>query len=476
MLFILKGECGVSNVKKNKVDSKKKQLIRAMYSIVCLVLAFASASVMWKIYNYQIGNENAQVIKQIVIVGGLFTVTYWFFVKMYQGNKIGVYRLTELTYFQLLSFGMADALMVLASMLWFRKLSFGLILITIVVMLIQVLVNSMMIFVFNRIWRKYDEPQKIVIVYGEEGYRSILNKMKVQNLRYNVKACYSDTSSMDEIKKDVDLCDRVYLYKVNNKVRHDLVMYCNRIKRDIYLSREIEDLITMGYDISHSFDTPFIRTSRNRVKWYYPIVKRAADILLSGIAIVALSPVMLLVAIAIKLYDRGPVLYSQIRLTEGHKEFKIYKFRSMITDAEKHGARLASQNDSRITPVGKIIRATRLDELPQLFNIFLGNMSIVGPRPERPEIEKQYLEVLPEFGLRLQVKAGLTGYAQVFGKYNTTPEDKLKLDLLYINQRSLALDLKLILYTIKILFIAESTEGIDEMQTTALNDKCETEK
>ena len=282
MLFILKGECGVSNVKKNKVDSKKKQLIRAMYSIVCLVLAFASASVMWKIYNYQIGNENAQVIKQIVIVGGLFTVTYWFFVKMYQGNKIGVYRLTELTYFQLLSFGMADALMVLASMIWFRKLSVGLILITIAVMLIQVLVNSMMIFVFNRIWRKYDEPQKIVIVYGEEGYRSILNKMKVQNLRYNVKACYSDTSSMNEIKKDVDLCDRVYLYKVNNKVRHDLVMYCNRINRDIYLSREIEDLITMGYDISHSFDTPFIRTSRNRVKWYYPIVKRAADILLSG--------------------------------------------------------------------------------------------------------------------------------------------------------------------------------------------------
>lgn len=156
MLFILKGEYEMSNVKKSKVDSKKKQLIRATYSIVCLVIAFVSASVMWKIYNYNIGNENAQVIKQIVVVGGLFTFTYWFFVKMYQANKIGVYRLTELTYFQLLSFGMTDALMVLASMLWFRKLSFGLILITIAGMLIQVLVNSMMIFVFNRIWKKYD--------------------------------------------------------------------------------------------------------------------------------------------------------------------------------------------------------------------------------------------------------------------------------------------------------------------------------
>lgn len=139
----------------------------------------------------------------------------------------------------------------------------------------------------------------------------------------------------------------------------------------------------------------------------------------------------------------------------------------MITDAEKQGARLASQNDSRITPVGKIIRATRLDELPQLFNILKGDMSIVGPRPERPEIEAEYLKELPEFGLRLQVRAGLTGYAQVFGKYNTTPEDKLKLDLLYINQRSVLMDLKLIFYTVKILFIPESTEGVEEGKATA---------
>lgn len=184
-----------------------------------------------------------------------------------------------------------------------------------------------------------------------------------------------------------------------------------------------------------------------------------------------LSPVYLITALAIKIYDGGPALYSQVRLTEGHREFKIYKFRSMIVDAEKHGARLAAQNDNRITPIGKIIRATRLDELPQLFNILKGDMSIVGPRPERPEIEEKYLKELPEFGLRLRVKAGLTGYAQVFGKYNTTPEDKLKLDLLYINQRSLLLDLKLILYTIKILFIPESTEGIAEGQTTAMREK-----
>ena len=134
----------------------------------------------------------------------------------------------------------------------------------------------------------------------------------------------------------------------------------------------------------------------------------------------------------------------------------------MIVNAEKDGvAVLASQHDSRITPVGKVIRATRLDELPQLYNILRGDMSLVGPRPERPEIMKKYEESIPEFSYRLKVKAGLTGYAQVYGKYNTTAYDKLKMDLMYIENYSLLLDIRLIFMTIKIMFMKESTEGFD---------------
>ena len=139
----------------------------------------------------------------------------------------------------------------------------------------------------------------------------------------------------------------------------------------------------------------------------------------------------------------------------------------MIPDAEKGTARLAAANDDRITPVGKVIRATRIDELPQFINILKGDMSFVGPRPERPEIARQYEEKIPEFSLRLAVKAGLTGYAQVYGKYNTTPLDKLKLDLLYITNQSITLDLKILFYTVKIIFVPESTEGVDENQETA---------
>jgi lipopolysaccharide/colanic/teichoic acid biosynthesis glycosyltransferase len=150
------------------------------------------------------------------------------------------------------------------------------------------------------------------------------------------------------------------------------------------------------------------------------------------------------------------------------KEFKILKFRSMRTDAEKDGvARLAQKNDSRITPIGKFIRKVRIDELPQLFNILKGEMSFIGPRPERPQIIKQYQEDMPEFTFRTKVKAGLAGYAQVYGKYNTTPYDKLKLDLFYIENYSVWLDLKLMLLTLKILFTPDSTEGVEENQTTA---------
>ena len=143
----------------------------------------------------------------------------------------------------------------------------------------------------------------------------------------------------------------------------------------------------------------------------------------------------------------------------------------MKVDAEKDGvARLASENDDRITPIGKIVRACRFDELPQLFNILSGDMTIVGPRPERPEIASQYEEVLPSFRLRLQVKAGLTGTAQIYGKYNSTPYDKLEMDLIYINNMSLLEDIKLMFATIKILFMKDSTSGVEDGQVTAVKD------
>ena len=173
---------------------------------------------------------------------------------------------------------------------------------------------------------------------------------------------------------------------------------------------------------------------------------------------------MLVTALAIKLEDGGPVFYKQRRVTRGGEQFDILKFRSMIVDAEKGGYTLsmrAGERDPRITKVGHFIRATRIDELPQLLNILKGEMSIVGPRPERVENVEAYSREMPEWHYREKVKAGLTGYAQVYGKYNTSAYDKLRLDLMYIENYSLMLDIKLIFMTVRILFSKEATEGFE---------------
>ena len=191
------------------------------------------------------------------------------------------------------------------------------------------------------------------------------------------------------------------------------------------------------------------------------ILKRMLDIAVSIPAIIILLPLMALTAVAIKADSKGPVIYSQERVGQYGKTFKVYKFRSMKQDAEaKSGPVLAKEGDSRITKVGRFIRATRIDELPQLFNVLKGEMSIVGPRPERPFFVEQFIKEKPEYAYRHNVKPGITGLAQIAGKYNTTAYDKLIYDLIYIQEVSIKTDLIIMLQTLKVLISKESTEGV----------------
>ena len=232
------------------------------------------------------------------------------------------------------------------------------------------------------------------------------------------------------------------------------------------MTPKISDILVRSAEDMTLFDTPLIMARNGQISIEQAFLKRILDIIIAGTACVIAFPLMAITAAAIKLQDGGPVIYRQRRLTLNGHVFYVYKFRSMTMDAEKDGiARLACIDDNRITPIGAIIRKIRFDELPQLFNILKGDMSIVGPRPERPEIAEQYEKEMPEFHYRLRVKAGLTGYAQIFGKYNTTPYDKL--DLHYIQNYSFMLDIKLIIQTVKILFMKDSTEGVAQNQTTA---------
>ena len=274
---------------------------------------------------------------------------------------------------------------------------------------------------------------------------------------------------LEEIFRRIADAEAVVLVNIHSSERNQILKRCITVGVQVYSRPKIGDLLMWGGSQMNLLNVPIVHCGRYRKKLTYVAAKRAMDILLSGVALVVLSPIMAVVAVAVHLYDGGPAFYRQVRLTQDGREFKILKFRSMRMDAEKDGvARLASENDSRITPVGRVIRAVRLDELPQLLNILKGEMSIVGPRPERPELAEQYEEDLPEFRLRLQTKAGLTGYAQVYGKYNTPPYEKLQMDLLYIAKQSLMMDIKLIFMTVRVLFMKESTEGVGQEEINAI--------
>ena len=325
-------------------------------------------------------------------------------------------------------------------------------------------------YIFDFILNVLFPPRELLVIYGEYPFQPICNKIESRKDKFLIGGSMNVSAGWEALQKEIDKFKDggVVISDVHSEMRNRILKYCYAKEIRVYITPKVSDILLRNAEPLHMFDTPLMLVRGSGLTIGQKFFKRLTDIVISLIMIVIASPFMLVAAILIKSYDHGPVLFKQKRLTEGRKEFYVYKFRSMIVDAEKDGvARLASANDSRITPVGKFIRATRMDELPQLFNILKGDMSIVGPRPERPEIAEEYEKEIPEFAYRLKVKAGLTGYAQIYGKYNTTAYDKLKLDLMYIEGYHILIDFKLILTTIKIIFMKESTEGVEEGQVTA---------
>lgn len=310
-------------------------------------------------------------------------------------------------------------------------------------------------------YRTLFPPLDVLLIFDGQNKDLFVEKVKTRRHQFSINESIRATEGLETICKAVDSHAAVMMWDVPTGIRNDVFKYCYGKSKEIYVMPKIMDIILRGSQTLHFFDTPLLLTKSSPIEAEQLFIKRMFDILFSLILIVITSPIMLVTALLIKCYDKGPVFYKQIRVTRDDKEFAIVKFRSMVVDAEKDGrARLATEHDDRITPIGRVIRKVRIDELPQLFNVLSGSMSFVGPRPERPQIIEKYVEAMPEFRFRTKVKAGLTGYAQIYGKYNTRPHDKLKLDLYYIENFSVWLDLKLIIQTVKIVFTPESTEGV----------------
>ena len=319
------------------------------------------------------------------------------------------------------------------------------------------------VYVFSALFARLYPPRRMVVIYGNKNAADLIRKMGKRGDKYVICEAISCDERFDEIIERINEYDAVIINDIPHELRSEILKYCLEKSIRVYINPKISDIIIRGADDFNMFDTPLLLNRNSGLKFEQKLMKRTLDLVMALLGFIIASPFMLATAIAIKAYDGGPIFYKQKRLTMGGKRFYVYKFRSMIVGAEKKsGAVLAKENDDRITPIGRIIRKIRFDELPQLINIIKGDMSFVGPRPERPEIARKYEETMPEFKYRLKTKAGLTGYAQVMGKYNTTPYDKLKMDLMYIERQSLLLDLRIMLMTVKIVFTPSATEGVKE--------------
>ena len=328
---------------------------------------------------------------------------------------------------------------------------------------IQAAVAIVLILVYTTVYHKLYAPHNMLLIFGNKNSIALKFKMDSRKDKYNITGLISADEGYDAIVQKIPQYDAVILNDVAAPLRNDILKFCYRFRVRTYVAPKLTDIMLRGAKNISLFDTPLLLVKGTGLTPAQRVGKRMMDILLCSIAMIVAAPVMAVVAIAIKLEDGGPVFFRQKRMTRGGREFDILKFRSMIVDAEKYaGAVLATENDPRITKVGKFIRATRLDEIPQILNILKGDMSIVGPRPERKVIADEYCKDIPEFAYRLKVRGGLTGYAQIYGKYNTSAYDKLRLDLMYIENYSFMLDIKLIILTLRIIFSKESTEGIDK--------------
>lgn len=396
-------------------------------------------------------------------MGAFYVFFFIIFSYIYGGTGYGYLRGRNVIFSQILALLCTNAAIYLETVL--LSAGFVAIMPMVEITVIGILIISVLSTIFNFLFKKMFPPHKIFVLYQEYDPTEFLSKIQKRKDKYRIIGSFQVDVEWNDLANIINQNEAILIYDVHSELRNKILKYCYEKGIRVYMTPKISDILIRSSDSIHLFDTPLLLSRNSGLTFEQKFFKRTLDVVLSLLVLIVTSPIMLVIAIAIKLYDGGPVFFKQKRCTKDGKVFEIHKFRSMIVDAEKEGISVpATDRDPRITPVGNIIRATRLDELPQVFDILNGNMSIVGPRPERVEHVEKYTEEVPEFQYRLKVKGGLTGYAQIYGKYNTTPYDKLRLDLMYIQNYSILLDLKLIFMTIKIIFMKESTEGFKDIE------------
>ena len=402
-----------------------------------------------------------------VVFAVLYLAVFLLLASLYRCLSIGIIRLRELVPSLLIAVFLANCIIYLVLSLTAKAL---LPLLPLLLMqLAQWCAGSLLLLLGNRLYYRLRAVRDAALVIGGESDEAqVLRQFEAVRERYRISAVlHADEEDAEALFEQLAPYSTVIVGGISARLRLRLMDHCFERNKRLFVIPTVQDILF------HSAQETFVGDSlvylcRNRAMNIEELaVKRLMDIVLSLAGILVTSPLMLAAAIAIKAHDGGPVLFRQQRYTRNCERFTLVKFRSMVVDAEPDGAQLTVEHDPRVTPVGRILRRTRIDELPQFFNILRGEMSLVGPRAERIENVDYYCRCMPEFRYRMKVKAGLTGYAQIFGRYNTSYEEKLKMDLLYIENYSPFLDLQLLLLTARALLLPSSTQGFDRRRLGA---------
>lgn len=448
------------------IHEQYKRLLRFLFCTGLLIVQISLFWCIWKNY-YSPRMDNPFFKRGHWMMVAIYGLLLLLFAKPYGSWKIGYLKTFNLIYAQGITTIFSNIMMYL--MITLLTKHFESIFPMLFLYGVQLVVISIWGIFCSRLYLTAYPPRKVLLIYGERPIKSLMFKLTSRTDRFIIGRTIHISEGMEVIQQTIKAYEGVVIGDLPSNIRNTLLKYCYEESIRTYTSPKISDILIRGAEVQHMFDTPLLMARNSGLSIEQRIVKRIFDIVLSVCALIVLSPVLLLTALAIHIEDGGPVFFCQNRCTMNGCVFTICKFRSMVVGAEISGKpRPVCKGDPRITKVGKLIRMTRIDELPQLFNIIKGDMSIVGPRPERVEHVKKYSAQIPEFRYRMNVKGGLTGYAQVYGKYNTTAYDKLKLDLMYIQSYSLLLDIEIIFQTIRILFTRESTEGFTNEQAEAL--------
>ncbi len=443
------------------LQEEKKRFLAVAANLIILVFQARSFGYVWS--NYY---DSPYFFRGDYVVIWLYLIFVYLITKSFNGYKISYMRIGYLC----VSHAIASVLggCVAYAFICMALNEYESIIPILALVGVQILFVTVWIIIVRVVQSYVYPPRQMVVIYGNYPPDDFLAKLNKKSDRYEIRELLNYEEGYKKICQGISDYEGVILYDLPSEERNSIIKYCYQRSIRTYVVPKITDIVMRESEELYLVDTPLFLARNQGLHLDQRIVKRLVDIIVATAGIILLSPIMLITAVCIKLYDGGPILYKQTRFTRNKRTFTIYKFRSMRVNAENTGAQLANKVDGRITPVGRVIRRTHIDETMQLFNVLKGDMSIVGPRPERPEIFEKYSESIPEFDFRLKVKAGITGYAQVHGKYNTTPIDKLKLDLIYIERYSLLLDIKLMLLTFRIIFSKDSTEGIESGQVTAL--------